>query len=496
MRRFILLLMIGGVLQSAAPAEPIRIGGKNFNEGSLLAEIIARLLEAHGFSVSSKMNLGGTLICFTALNNGEIDCYPEYSGTIAQQILKQPRLKSLEDINKQLQAKYNLQTGRSFGFNNSYALAVKNRVANQLHLENISDLQNYPDLRFAFSYEFLNRQDGWLNLATVYRLHQQAVGIEHGLAYQAVEEGKVDLIDVYSTDGEIPRFDLHLLHDDRDFFPRYEAVALFRASLPEKVKRIIGLLAGRIDERKMQHLNALAVFERQPHRQIARNFLIAENLIDENSERNGRSPMMMILHRTIEHLELTAVALLAAMMLALPLGIYIYYHPKRGRPLLYLAGLLQTIPSIALLAFMIPLFGIGVAPAIVALFLYALLPILRNTAIALFSVDPLLKKVATGMGLTRRQILRHIELPLAIPTILAGIRTAAVINIGTATLAAFIGAGGLGQFIVTGLSLNDVNLILQGAIPAALLAVIVEFLFEWFERMVVPAHLLQKRLIE
>jgi len=211
MRMAFILLLTGAVLLSAVSAEPIRIGGKNFNEGSLLAEIIAQLLEAHGFSISRRMNLGGTLICFTALENGEIDCYPEYSGTIAQQILKQPRLTSLKEINEQLQAEYNLQTGGPFGFSNSYALAVKNRTANQLQLETISDLQNYPELRFAFSYEFLNRQDGWLNLATAYRLPQQAVGIEHGLAYQAIDEGKVDLIDVYSTDGEIPRFDFEPL---------------------------------------------------------------------------------------------------------------------------------------------------------------------------------------------------------------------------------------------------------------------------------------------
>jgi osmoprotectant transport system permease protein len=141
---------------------------------------------------------------------------------------------------------------------------------------------------------------------------------------------------------------------------------------------------------------------------------------------------------------------------------------------------------------MIPLFGIGVVPAIIALFLYALLPILRNTVTALFSIDPLLKKVAMGIGLTRWQRLRLVELPLSTPTIFAGIKTAAVISIGTATLAAFIGAGGLGEFIVTGLALNNTGMILKGAIPAALLAILVEFIFEAAERLFVPMHLQQK----
>ncbi len=194
-------------------------------------------------------------------------------------------------------------------------------------------------------------------------------------------------------------------------------------------------------------------------------------------------------HRTLTHIKLTALALMAAMLLAIPVGILVYGLPHIARPVTYFAGLLQTIPSIALLAFMIPLLGIGTLPAIVALFLYSLLPILRNTIIALFSVDPVLKKVSIGMGMTHWQRLRYIEIPLAAPTILAGIKTAAVINIGTATLAAFIGAGGLGEPIVTGLTLNDPKLILQGAIPAAILAIVVELMFELIERWWIPAHL-------
>jgi osmoprotectant transport system permease protein len=233
------------------------------------------------------------------------------------------------------------------------------------------------------------------------------------------------------------------------------------------------------------------VFEKKSYETVARSFLQSVNLISE-SEKQSRNLYLEILDKTLVHLQLTLIALLASVILAIPLGIVIYHYSKAAKPVLYFTGLLQTIPSIALLALMIPLFGIGVVPAIVALFLYALLPILRNTATALFSIDPLLKKVATGIGLTRWQRLRMIEIPLSTPTIFAGIKTAAVISIGTATLAAFIGAGGLGEFIVTGLSLNNTALILKGAIPAAILAMLVEFLFELIEKFFVPKHLQQK----
>lgn len=199
-----------------------------------------------------------------------------------------------------------------------------------------------------------------------------------------------------------------------------------------------------------------------------------------------------MLSKTITHLKITFISLFAAIIIAIPLGMLVYWFGSLAKPVLYISGLLQTVPSIALLAFMIPLFGIGVIPAIIALFLYALLPILCNTATALFAIDPQLKKVATGIGLTPLQRLKYVEFPLVVPNILAGIKTAAVIIIGTATLAAFIGAGGLGEYIVTGLALNNTGIILQGAIHAALLAILVEFLFELVEKIVVPKHLQQK----
>jgi len=470
----------------------IRIGAKHFNEGYLLAEVMSQLLEENGYDVERKFNLGGTLICYSALENNEIDIYPEYTGTITEQIIHSQKKLSWKILRDTLNINYNLDISKPYGFNNTYALAARNRMAIEYDLEKISDLSGFPELRFAFSYEFLKRNDGWDNLAKHYSLTQSATGIEHGLAYQAINDESVDIIDVYSTDGEIPRYNLKILEDDLKFFPKYQAVSFFRLDLPLEVKNVLRLIDGKIDEKEMQRMNAAVVLEGETHARVARNFLVEQNLIPSSENDITADIWIDLLAKTTTHLKITFIALILAIIIAIPLGVVVYQFGTAVRPVLYIAGLLQTIPSIALLAFMIPLFGIGIYPAIMALFLYALLPILRNTATALFSIDPLLKKVATGIGLTSWQRLRQVEIPLAIPNILAGIKTAAVINIGTATLAAFIGAGGLGEYIVTGLALNNTQLILQGAIPAAILAIIIEFLFEILEKLIIPKHLRQE----
>jgi osmoprotectant transport system permease protein len=488
---FCIVIVIGLFFSSSLISQTITIGAKNFNEGYLLSEIFAQLFESNGFQVERKYNLGGTLICFEALKNREIDLYPEYTGTISEQILQSEINLDLRELRKRMIDQYNLKLSNPLGFNNTYALAITNKTAKKYDLFSISDLRIHPDLRFAFSYEFIERKDGWQNLANVDQLPQIPVGIEHGLSYQAIAEEKIDLIDIYSTDGEVTRYDLKILSDDLGFFPVYLAIALYRSDIPQEAENLIAKLDNLIDEAKMQELNARVVFEKKSYKQVAGSFLKSINLIDDQDIQE-RNMYLEILDKTFVHLQLTVIALIAAMLLAIPLGILIYHYSVVAKPILYFAGLLQTIPSIALLALMIPLFGIGVVPAIIALFLYALLPILRNTVTALFSIDPLLKKVAMGIGLTRWQRLRLVELPLSTPTIFAGIKTAAVISIGTATLAAFIGAGGLGEFIVTGLALNNTGMILKGAIPAALLAILVEFIFEAVERLFVPMHLQQK----
>jgi len=361
--------------------QTVRVGAKNFNEGYLLSEIISQLIESRGFNVERKFNLGGTLICFSALKNGEIDVYPEYTGTISEQILGSHDTESFDELKKAVYNKFKLRMSEPYGFNNTYALATKNATAKRLKLRQISDLRKHSALRLAFSYEFLKRTDGWENLAKVYDLEQTPVGVEHGLSYQAIDDGTVDVIDIYSTDGEIPRYDLVLLEDDLHFFPNYYAVSFFRADLDSQLIAAISLMHNSISGEKMQQLNARIVFGGEKYSQVALNFLQENELIDTNSVVTEESFFSEIWAKTLTHLQITFIALSAAMILAIPLGIFVYKYAVIGRPVLYLTGLLQTVPSIALLAFMIPLFGIGVLPAVIALFLYALLPILRNCQI-------------------------------------------------------------------------------------------------------------------
>ncbi|MBS1517635.1 MAG: ABC transporter permease subunit [Bacteroidetes bacterium] len=492
MKKIILILLM--ILSAAEiSSQTIRVGAKHFNEGYILSEILSRMLELNGYTVERNFSLGGTLICYEALKNNDIDLYPEYSGTISEAILKLREKTGTDELKKKLND-LDLDISGEYGFNNTYALAVKRSTAEKYGLNNISDLRDHPELKIGLSYEFLKREDGWKNLSVAYDLKQIPGGLEHGLAYKALDDGQIMLTDVYSTDGEIPKYDLKILNDDKNFFPDYSAVTFYRTDLNEKIKTILNELTGKISENEMQEMNSMVLFENKTFSEVAAEFLKNKKIIGSSDKREVSQETNIyseIFPKLIQHLKLTFIALLLSVLIAVPAGIFIYRYSSFSKPVLYLSGLLQTIPSIALLAFMIPLFGIGFLPAVIALFIYGLLPILRNTTTGLFTVDPLLKEVADGMGMTSMQKLYNVELPLAMPAILAGIRTAAVINIGTATLAAFIGAGGLGEFIVTGLALNNTKLILMGAIPAALLAILTELIFEIIERMVSPKHLLR-----
>ncbi len=492
--RLLVVIFLASVLAYPVSAEEtVVIGSKNFNESYVLAEVLARLIEEEGFTVERRFGLGGTLVCYEALRTGEIDLYVEYTGTLEQVILKGSSLNpTVESLNERIDD--DLLVLESFGFNNTYAMALKESLAQELGLRSVSELSQHPNLKLAFSLEFLNREDGWPGLASTYNFSQVPTGIDHGLAYQAIDEGKIDVTDAYSTDGDLARYQLTTLLDDKQYFPAYYAVPFVRKDLPDAVIKRIGSVIGRIDDERMRELNGAVVVEGDSFAEVADKFLLEEKLTENRGA--GETLLSSIFRNTLVHLQLTSVALGLGCLIGLPLGVIAYRNRTLARVVVYVAGLLQTIPSIALLALMIPLFGIGVLPAIVALFLYSILPILRNTITGLVTIDPLLKRVSVAIGLTSAQQLRHVLIPLALPTILAGVRTAAVISIGTATLAAFIGAGGLGEPIVTGLALNDTRLIMQGAIPAAGLAIIVELLFEGLERVVVQPHLLKGELPE
>jgi len=482
----VLLGFAAVVSVQAAEDRQIRIGSKNFNENYLLAEMSAQMLEQAGFRVERRFGLGGTLICYEALRSGEIDLYIEYTGTLSQAILNDPEATSIDALNERLVDK-DLAVLPAFGFNNTYAMAIKRQLAEDLGMLTIADLAGQPQLRLVVSHEFLEREDGWPGLARAYGLSGSVTGIEHGLAYQAIADGAIDVTDAYSTDGELKRYDLRVLEDNRGFFPQYLAAPLIREDLPPAARQALERMAGSIDDQTMQRLNAEVVFDNRGFAEVANGFLVEQGFADE-VDLSGTfwGPL---LDNTAQHLKLTGIALLGSILVGVGASLLVFRNPVLARSLTYFCGLLQTIPSIALLALMIPLFGIGMLPAIIALFLYSLLPILRNTLTALTTIDPTLVKVAVAMGLKDSEQLRLIYLPLALPSMFAGIRTAAVISIGTATLAAFIGAGGLGDPIVTGLALNDVNLILQGAVPAAVLAVVTELVFEVLERLLLPGNL-------
>ncbi|MBN84769.1 MAG: ABC transporter permease, partial [Gammaproteobacteria bacterium] len=438
MKRLVVTVALFGWLPLFA-GEPIVVASKNFTESYLLGEVIAQRLEQAGMEVDRRFGLGGTLICFEALLAGEIDVYVEYSGTLEQTILKLGQRTSILGLNEHLLSR-GLSLLSPLGFNNTYAIAVRKEVAEEFSLERISQLTDYRDLRVVVSHEFLEREDGWPGMRRVYGFDWIPEGIEHGLAYQAMADGSIDITDAYSTDGELQRYDLTVLADDKAFFPTYLAIPLIRDDLSPRAQAAIEDLAGTLDDSSMASLNASVVFEGEDFASAARNHLrsIGFDVAD-----GGSNTFDDLIRNTQRHLWLTAIALLTATVVGIVLALAVFQVAWISNAVLYVAGLLQTIPSIALLALMIPIFGIGMLPAVMALFLYSLLPIVRNSVTALATVDPVLRRVGKAMGLTRYDEIRYVYVPLAMPAILAGVRTAAVISIGTATLAAFIGAGGL-----------------------------------------------------
>jgi osmoprotectant transport system permease protein len=479
-------LMLLLIVAATARAEPVVIGSKLFAESYILAEASAQLLESRGYDVQRRFGLNGTKIAYDALRNGAIDFYPEYTGTITEVILAQPDLKEFGEIRVAL-ADIDLKLLEPLGFNNSYAIAASTVSSERYSLRKISDIPGAPPLRIALPHEFMNRTDGWPGLLEHYDFARPADGIDHSLAYEAINSDQVDVIAVYTSDGQIVQSDLVILEDDLGFFPQYLAAFLARPGVDSDVLEIVGLLNGRFDDQRMRELNLAVLDPDASFAEIASGFLRDEGLVSTTTR--GPSIYDDLLRNTQRHLKLTLIALTFAIVTGVGIASIVYPHRRLADAFLYLTGLLQTIPSIALLALLIPLVGVGQTPAIIALFLYSLLPIARSTITAMLAIPPGYRQVAAAMAMTRAQEMRFVLMPLAMPHVIAGIRTAAVISIGTATLAAFIGAGGLGDPIVSGLALNDTRLILQGAIPAAALAILTEILFGFIERSVVVPHM-------
>ncbi len=474
--------------QGRTPQErTLQVGSKKFTESVILGELISHLLADNGFEAAHRQELGGTRLLWNALLAGEIDIYAEYTGTLRQEIFADLELDDAADLAAALAAE-GIGTTGPLGFNNTYALGMDEDFAHSIGVRKISDLRRYPDLVFGFNNEFLDRGDGWPSLSAHYGLPQKNIrGLDHDLAYPALVSGAIRATDLYSTDAEIAFYGLRTLEDDLGHFPDYQALILYRQDLPAKAVSALRALEGQIDDAAMVAMNARAKLDRVAESQVAADFL--RQTLQVEVEVQVESRWQRLARHTREHLMLVGLSLLAALLLAIPCGVLAAKLPRLGQVLLAGVGILQTIPSLALLVFMIPFFGIGAPPALVALFLYSLLPIVRNTHAGLHGIAPEIRESAAALGLSPWVRLRRVELPLASRSILAGIKTSAVINIGTATLGALVGAGGYGQPILTGIRLDDVGLILEGAVPAALLALLVQGLFEVAEKVVVPKGL-------
>ena len=495
-----------GVAQTA----PVVVATKPFAESFVLGEIFAQLLEARGFVVDRRPGLGATEIAFQALRRDEIDVYPEYTGTGLLAILGEDPPSSGDEAYRRVSEVFRERWGVRWlpplGFENTYAIAVRQETADSLALSTISDLARVsPGLVAGLSPDFIGRADGLPGLRDAYGFAPREVrALLQAVKYQALAAREVDVIDGYATDGQIARYGLTVLRDDRGFFPPYDAAAVVSRRLAEERPAALAALAelsGRIDEAAMRELNRRVEIGREPVAVVARDALADLGLVGAAaasgpSEAAAGSLAAYLWSRRAEtlvqtrrHLLLVLLSMVAGTFVAVPLGLALERARGAAEGTIRAVGLLQTIPSIALLAFMIPLLGIGVTPAVVALFLYSLFPMVRNTYTGVRDADPSSVASARALGMTEAQILRYVRLPLAAPVIMAGVRTAAVINVGTATLAAFIGAGGLGDPIVAGLALSDTWMILSGAIPAAILALAVDGALATAERAVTPRGL-------
>jgi osmoprotectant transport system permease protein len=481
-------------------AAELHVGSKRFTESYILGEIVKQTAQDAGEATAThSQGLGNTAIVLNALSTSSIDVYPEYTGTIAKEILKLDAVPPLTELNAKLGA-MGLAAGVPLGFNNTYAIAVRGDDARAKGIAKLSDLKTHPELKLGLSQEFIGRADGWPGLKRAYELpFETPRGLDHGLAYEAIAQKQVDAIDIYSTDAKIDKYALTVLADDRHYFPRYDAVLLYRADLPQRLPKTwaaLQKLEGSINDAAMRRMNAAAELDGKDFAAVAANFLAQRPGAERSASAATAGDFWSKLfgpdfaHLTLTHLALVFVSLAFSMVIGIPLGILAAKRPRSETLILGATGVIQTIPSLALLAVLIPLTGrIGVIPAMIALALYALLPIVRNTHAGLAQISRGMKEAAQSLGMEAGTILGKIELPLAAQTILAGIKTSAVINVGTATIAAFIGAGGYGERIVTGLALNDHAMLLAGAIPAAALALLIEGAFRVGERWIVPAGL-------
>ena len=504
---FLALLLVGLIApQTFGQQSVVRVGSKNFTEQEILGEIVAQLIEQRtDLAVERRFGLGGTDICHAALVSGQLDVYVEYTGTGLLTVLKRDVIKDPAEahwvVASAYRDRFDLEWLPPIGFNNTYAMTVRASQAEEQGWTGISDLARAAgELRGGFTSEFMERPDGYPGLREAYELELgSTMDLDPGLMYKAVADSQVDVICAFATDGRIAEFELRTLRDDQSFFPPYDAAPVIRGETlrthPE-LRDALAALAGTITDSQMRRMNHAVDVLRQDPADVARAWIVGRigmQAGDSSAVDTGARDMGLLAlaydrrtevgQKALEHFVLTAMGTLIAIAIGVPLGIMIHRRASTRGPVLAMTEIVQTIPSLAMLAFLFAVYGLlGAAPAVTALVLYALLPIVLNTYTGLREVPAQVIQAADGVGMSGWQRLRIVELPLAAPIIIAGIRAATVLTVGIATLSTYIGAGGLGDFIARGLARNDTRLTLLGAIPAAMMAVSLSLCIRLTER--------------
>ena len=504
MTRRVALALSALSLLACAKEQPFVVGSKQFTESELIGEMAAQIAEDMGIPVERKYYMGG-MVCFESLKQNQMDLYGEYTGTGLVNILGEPSQSDPEAVFRRVSSVFKEKWGLTWlsplGFNNTYALVMKRSKADAAGLKNISDLARAgKKFRCGFDLAFYDRPDGFPGMIRHYGgdFCSEILQMDPGLMYQALADGRVDVISGYGTDGRIKSLDLAALRDDKNFFPPYQAAYLAAPNAFNRapgLKEKLELLAGRIDDAKMTELNAAVDAEKRPAAEVARRFLSSEGLISPADFASGAASRTFwgyfaqkkkgIYRLSLQHFAMVSGAMILGVLFGVPLGILLTRCKALSPYIMGVTTTLQTIPSVALLGLLMLLpvvGGIGLRPAVTALFLYSLLAIVENTYVGISQVDGNIIDAGRGMGMTDMQILRLIELPQALPVIIAGVRISAVICVATATIASYIGAGGLGDLIFRGVARANNAMVAWGAVPAILMSLAIHRLLSVLER--------------
>ncbi|GIL38963.1 glycine betaine ABC transporter substrate-binding protein [Roseiterribacter gracilis] len=469
----IALLLTHLLWAPASRAETIRVGAKNFTEQWIVGELYAQALERAGITVERRFNLAGSAIAHAALVASEIDLYPEYTGTALAVVLKEPaRGEASDTVLARVRAFYQREIGATWltpsGIDNGNVLLMRpgTQVADLSALARIA-----PKLTIGLGTEFVDRDDGLPGLERVYGMKFGRVATFSALAlrYDALTRAQVDVINGFATDWQIADGALVALADDLALFPPYQLAPVVRnAALTPRIASILDAVSARLDTATMQRLNGLVERDRFEPAEVAQAFL------DGVEPTRAGLPWSRLARATLEHAGLALASIVVGLAVALPLALLAARRDRLRATMLGFSALFYAVPSLALFALLLPLTGLGTVSAVIGLSLYAAMVLLRGLLGGLAALPPQLDEVATGLGLTPRQRLLRVTVPLLLPAFVASLRTALVAAIGLATIAAAIDAGGLGQMLLTGLAQRWPAKIALSAGAAVLLALLAD----------------------